>query len=294
MSTIINPSLTRVDNTYQQPTHSQLFIYRDEKYELEWCYMRGNPRPSFNPTLVKEMGMVYETAHQRNLANKTRAIKYQVLASDIPGVFNLGGDLELFKHLIKTKDRKKLSEYAHSCVSTLYAKTMLHQHGITHITLVQGDALGGGFEAALSSDILIAERSAKMGFPEILFNLFPGMGAYSLLSRKVEPHKAEKLILSGKLYSAEELYDMGVVDILAEDGEGVNAVYNYVQHENHCRNGIQAMRKVKDIAHPLLHKELMDITDVWVEAAMQLGDRDLRMMERLVARQNNKTRPLAA
>ncbi len=286
MSTITKPAISSVS---QSLPYSQLFTYYDEKYQLEWCYMRGIPRPSFNPTLVKEMGMVYESLYDRSRFDQTHPVRYQVLASDVDGVFNLGGDLELFKQLIKTKDRKNLAAYAHSCVSTLYTKAMLHQRGITHIALVQGDALGGGFEAALSTDILIAERSAKMGFPEILFNLFPGMGAYSLLSRKIEPHKAEKLILSGKLFSAEELHEMGIVDVLAEDGQGEIAVYNYIQHENHCRNGVQAMRKVRDISHPLSYKQLMDITDTWVDTAMQLGDRDLRMMERLVSRQNNKS-----
>ncbi|HEY3487092.1 MAG TPA: crotonase/enoyl-CoA hydratase family protein [Gammaproteobacteria bacterium] len=293
MSTIIKSSIPYATQT-SQAAYSQLFLHYDEKYKLEWCYMRGAPRPSFNPILLKEMGMVYESLHKRSRFNQTLPIDYQVLASDVPGIFNLGGDLELFKRLIKTKDRKNLSAYAHSCVSTVYAKATLHQCGVTHIALVQGDALGGGFEAALSADILIAERSAKMGFPEILFNLFPGMGAHSLLSRKIELHKAEKLILSGKLYSAEELHDMGIVDILAEDGAGETAVYNYIQYENRSRNGIQAMRKVKDIAQPLSYKQLIDITDTWVEAAMQLRDRDLRMMERLVSRQNHKLDPIAA
>ena len=50
---------------------------------------------------------------------------------------------------------------------------------------MQGECLGGGFEAALSSDVIVAEKSARFGFPEILFNLFPGMGAYSFLERKI-------------------------------------------------------------------------------------------------------------
>ena len=45
------------------------------------------------------------------------------------------------------------------------------------IALVQGDALGGGFECALAHDLIIAERSAKLGLPEVLVNLFPGIGA---------------------------------------------------------------------------------------------------------------------
>lgn len=51
--------------------------------------------------------------------------------------------------------------------------------------MVQGDAFGGGLEFALSSNILVAEQGTRLGFPEILFNLFPGMGAYTFLYRKV-------------------------------------------------------------------------------------------------------------
>ena len=81
---------------------------------------------------------------------------------------------------------------------------------------MQGDALGGGFECALASDLIVAEERAQLGFPEILFNLFPGMGAYSLLSRRVGMKGAEKMILSARLYTAEELHELGVVDLLVE------------------------------------------------------------------------------
>ena len=56
---------------------------------------------------------------------------------------------------------------------------------ILTVALIQGDAVGGGFEAMLTDDIVIAEQGAKFGLPEILFNLFPGMGGYSFLRRKV-------------------------------------------------------------------------------------------------------------
>ncbi len=57
---------------------------------------------------------------------------------------------------------------------------------------------------------------------------------------------------------------------------------------NRAKNSHQAMRKVKDICNPITREELMDITKVWVEAALNLGSKDLRMMERLVKRQNTK------
>ena len=156
---------------------------------------------------------------------------------------------------------------------------------LTTVALVKGDALGGGFEAALSSNLIIAERGVKMGLPEVLFNLFPGMGAFSLLSRKVGPVVAERMILSGKLYSAEELFDMGVIDILAEKGEAELALNKHIKTFNRMSNSCKAMQKVKDRCNPISYQELIDITNIWVDAALKLTDKDLKMVTRLVKRQ---------
>jgi len=124
-----------------------------------------------------------------------------------------------------------------------------------------------------------------MGFPEVLFNLFPGMGAYSLLSRKLDSARAERIILSGKIYGAEELYEMGVVDVLAEDLQGEMAVYDHIRRENRSANGYRALRAAKDRINGVSYKELIDVADIWVDAALRLEPRDLRMMGRLVTRQ---------
>jgi DSF synthase len=104
-------------------------------------------------------------------------------------------------------------EYATRCINCIYAR--VHHYAVPDlitVSLVQGDALGGGFEAALVSDVIIAEEQARFGFPEIRFNSFPGMGAYSLLARKVGGRIAERMMLSGKRYSASTLHVWGVVD----------------------------------------------------------------------------------
>ncbi|MEE4331858.1 MAG: crotonase/enoyl-CoA hydratase family protein, partial [Wenzhouxiangella sp.] len=200
----------------------------------------------------------------------------------------------MFRELVETGNRAGLQLYARRCIDALHANIRHFNRDITTISLVQGDALGGGFETAMSSDVLIAEKGSKLGLPEVLFNLFPGMGAYSLLSRKLNPAQAERFILSGTLYSAEELYDMGIVDVLADPGEGEMAVYDYVKRENRARNGFRAVRGVRALVNPVTYQELLEITELWVEAALRLESRDLRMMERLVARQSQKAESEAA
>jgi DSF synthase len=262
--------------------YTELEIVYDPDYGLAWYYMDAKPRPCCTPALIGEFQQWYD-----ELASSPHheEVRYITLASRVPGIFNLGGDLSLFLKLIRSGDREGLMHYATSCIDTLYRHYTHLGKDITTISLVQGDALGGGMEFAISGDVLIAERSAKMGMPEILFNLFPGMGAYSFLSRKVGPVKAEKMILGGCLYSAEKLYEMGIVDVLAEDGEGEQAVLDYIHKEERARNGYKAFRNAKQYCNPVTYEELNNITTIWVEAALRLDDKNLRMMERLVKRQ---------
>jgi DSF synthase len=153
----------------------------------------------------------------------------------------------------------------------------------------QGDALGGGFECALASDLIVAEEGAQLGFPEILFNLFPGMGAYSLLARRIGMRAAEELILSGRILPAAKLHEMGVIDILVPDGQGQAAVRDWIAKNAKRRNGIQAAFRARKHVHPITREELDAITDVWVDAAFRLQDRDLKMMGRIVRAQMRRT-----
>ena len=196
-------------------------------------------------------------------------------------------DLNLFTRMIEAQDREGLLNYGHACISVLYRNYIGHGLPITTISLIQGECLGGGFEAALSSDVLIAEESARFGFPEILFNLFPGMGAYSFLERKIGARKTEELISSGKIYSADDMLQMGLVHNIVADGEGEAAVGNYIRARRHKRSGIAGLAAARRAVERLEYDELSRIVEIWVDTALRLSGRDLKLMQRLVSRQNN-------
>lgn len=282
------------DQTIPHASVSNLFqslvIHFEPEEGIAWVDMQAQPRPCFTPQLLEEsrkFQRMLENQKGRLLHNgQLHQVHYQVLTSTVPGIFNLGGDLDRFSHWIRTRDRAALAFYGRACIDILYANATNYSLPITTISLVRGQALGGGFEAALSSGVIIAEASAQLGLPEILFNLFPGMGAYNLLCRRVTPRQAEQLILSGRLYSAAELHDLGIVDVVAEDGAGPDAVAAFVQRHRRQRNGQLALQRVRQRAHRLSYQELIDITDIWVEAALALSPKDLKVIERLVRAQN--------
>lgn len=269
---------------------SELVLHYDKIERILWCDFDYSGRPCFTPTVLEQTQQVQNLV--RSIATGSGAddapLRYVVLGSRTPGIWNLGGDLQYFVELIRNRDRAALTRYAHVCCELTFTNATVFDLPVVSIALVQGDALGGGFEAVLSFNHIIAERSTKFGLPETLFNLFPGMGAYTFLSRRVAPGLAERMILSGEIYSAEELYELGVIDVLAADGEGSDALYAHIGRDGRRHRSHAAMREARRIASPISRGEMMRIADLWVDAAMTLSEADLRKMTRLAAAQDRR------
>jgi DSF synthase len=252
-----------------------------------WQFMKPQTRPSFTLGLLGDLRWSLEWA-RRNAENVARPIRYVVLASRVPGIFNLGGDLPHFVDLIRRDDHAGLRRYAYACIDVQACRALEFGQSTMNIALVQGDALGGGFEAALAADVIVAEKSAKFGLPEVLFSLFPGMGALSFLSRRLDRARAEAFVLSGKIYTAEEMRDFGVVDVLCEDGEGEEAVAEFMSANARLFHARRAIQRSRQLMNPVTKEELIRITDLWVDCALTLSQQDLRKMERLAAAQDRR------
>lgn len=281
-----------INRSKPQQSSLQSNVHIDEEHGAAIISMHPEPRPSFTPELLDDMEAFRDSVAQmvRSEIERTgeSTIRFAVLASDMPEIFNFGGDLGRFVELIRDGDRDGLREYALACIRCTHSFSSSFGVPITSIALVQGRAQGGGFEAALSANVLIAERGTQLGFPEVLFNLFPGMGAYSFLSRKVSHAIAERLILSGNLYDAEDLYELGVVDVLAEPGEGVARMRSYMKEAEKHDHVHGLMRRIRATHNKVPFEELKEIAELWVESAMRLTERELRTMERLVRAQDKR------
>lgn len=269
--------------------HQEITLRYDVKHRAIWCYYNPSPRSCFSSTMLKELRQMQQGImdyFRTKEINSEPLIRYQILISKVPGVFSMGGDLALFSKLIKDNNRELLLDYALQCVDICYLNSVNLHLPITTISLVEGSALGGGFESALSSNFLIATEDAEMGFPEIRFNLFPGMGGYSLLARNHGIGVAERMLASGKVYSGKKLYEMGIVHHLGEAGSGVECVEKFMRQHHQLGNGHRAIMQARQRHEPLDYKELADITELWVDAALRLEDKDLRLIDKLVKAQS--------
>ena len=260
----------------------------------DWCFMHGGGdhqayHPCFSERLLNELKRTQENIRRKLAANSDpkAGIHHLVLASDA-SVFNLGGDLALFAQQIRHGNRGRLLEYARLCVEVAFNFSRLYEDRVHSIAVVQGDALGGGFEAALCCHTIIAEEGSGMGFPEVLFDLFPGMGAYTFLTRRVTPAQAEKMMLDARVYPVEELLRMGVVDHVVPKGEGLVAARELIRKHQRIGNALRSMNAVRQACRPVSLEELLAVTTEWVDAAMRLNDRALHTMERLIRAQQKR------
>lgn len=288
MSAIANSLPSPRDYSRWDPDVVELFC--DGSQEIFWCYLKPEAPRVFTPELLHLLGSVQEEfrARPRSVPAVGVDMQYHVLGSKIPGVFNLGGDLSLVLELVERQDREGLLDYGRACVEFVYSTATVGERSpTTKIAIVEGRALGGGFEAALACDVLIAERGSKMGFPEVLFNMFPGMGAYPLLIRRVGPGVAARIIRSGRTYSAEELYELGVVDVLAEKGEAVSATSAYISRHRRRARGLYAFAKSVQVETPLQRNHLFETLDIWVDSALELSHADRRLMTAFARAQEN-------
>jgi DSF synthase len=267
-------------------------LSRPYKYlRLEWTSELGMLRVRTCVKPIQCYSLAGLTEMQRvldDIAENPGLVRHLVLSSDVTGVFNFGGDLALFVLLVRAQDLDSLRMYGRRCIDLVWWLEHAARRGVHTTVLVQGDTLGGGLESVLPFHKVIFERSAQAGFPEVLFNLFPGMGAWPLTIRKAGFAVANDMVLSGRLFTAEQLLRRSLVDMVVEDGDGEVAILDVVRSVEPRLRGTLAALTAQRMVAPITYESLQTVVDLWAEAALTLTTRDLRLMERLARAQVKK------
>jgi DSF synthase len=267
---------------------TQLSAYYDEERQVVWMIINPSPRPSFTPALLSEIQALAMRVRDSGLS-----VKFWVTASQIPGMFSAGGDLDLFVRCIKAGDRETLLSYAHACIDCVDQASRGFGVEALTVALVEGSAFGGGLECALAHNFIVAQEDAKFAFPEIKFNLFPGMGAYPLVARRAGTRLAERMIASGERYKATHLVREGLIDSLFKSGMGPDATNKFIDNIMRHRNGIGGVIRARHLFSPVTREALIAHAEDWVESAFKVGDSAVAYMERLVKLQSMAPRAKA-
>lgn len=160
----------------------------------------------------------------RTMADKTR-IDALILVSGKSGNFIAGADIEMIQGVQTSHEAEALSATGHELLNRW------EDLPFPTIAAVNGAALGGGLELALASSAIIMsnDSAAKIGLPEVLLGLIPGMGGCVRLTQKVGIATALDMILTGKSLSGERAFKAGVVEACLPKEAFEQSVLNWVK-----------------------------------------------------------------
>ena len=279
------PSATRhVHTRFDARANNTLWITLPESID-------GRP-PYYSPALLDDLTILLESIQERGLnwphGGILQPVHYSVVKSAHPDFFNLGGDLEYFRDCIGRRDRDGIRAYSMRCANILHGMSTMLGSDATTIALVQGRALGGGFETALAADYIIAEEQSEFGFPEILFGLFPCTGGMSLLAQRIGARAAERMLGDPRMYKAAALKEMGVIDEVCSQGQGELAVERHISTHARQREARLMLQRSRRRIAPLDCAELHQVVEEWTETAMGLSKQNLRVMETLARMQRGR------
>jgi DSF synthase len=253
----------------------------DKAYSIIWIKIGTKHELHYS---LKALSTFCETMPYIKSIIQENEIKYAVLISANKQVWNMGGDLELFSNCVKNKDIDTLKDYANKCINVVHYFNSSLESNVIVISIVQGNAFGGGFECALSGDYIIAEEHAKFSFPEVVFGTFPGMGAYSFITRKLGYNKAAEMMNSNQKWTASELNKTGLLDFVTDTGNGISYFYELLTNDQ-----FESRSAHKKICTTVPLSELHGIIELWIDSVMSLSESQLRVIEKIVSAQKQIT-----
>lgn len=147
-----------------------------------------------------------------------------IIHSTVRGGFSAGADLrELYARFLASPDADAGPELAAAIDRIHRVMDTLDTLPLTTIGVVHGVCFGGGFELALTCDVLIAERTARFCFPELRLGILPGFGGIPRLRRDVGNGLVRDLLLTGRSINAKKALAAGLVSQMVPTGEGIVA-----------------------------------------------------------------------
>ncbi|TKY55489.1 Methylglutaconyl-CoA hydratase [Spatholobus suberectus] len=237
-------TLNFITHQYQQHQTRRNLILESSASELVKLHKLTGPdsgiieisldRPEVKNAIGKEM--LRGLSHAFELINQNSYANVAMISSSVPGVFCAGADL---------KERRAMSQseakiFVNSLRSTF---SFLEDVRVPTIAVIEGVALGGGFEMALACDIRICGENALIGLPETGLAIIPAAGGSQRLPRLVGKAIAKDIIFTGRKVDGKEALSMGLVNYCVPAGEAYSKALAIAQEIN--QKGPVAIRMAK-------------------------------------------------
>lgn len=215
-------------------------------YELELC---GLP--------LNEIGLELLAGLERFLdevdPEKGRAL---VVYSSVPAGFCAGADLRaLYAGLVEERDPGERAREIGDFIDRIHVvMNRLDTLPLTTIGAIHGTCFGGGFELALTCDVLIADKTARFCFPELRLGIVPGFGGIPRLKRDVGNGVVRDLLLTGRSINAKKAQTLGLVSQMVAQGKHLDAARAAAKQAT--RFDADAARTCKAFIKSVPHEEL--------------------------------------
>jgi len=147
--------------------------------------------------------------------------------------------------------------------------TMIRNSSKVVIAAVNGYALGGGCELALSCDIRFASENARFALPEAKLGLMPGYGGTQLLSRFVGTSRAKYMMFSGDMLSTDEAFQFGLVEKVCAGEKLMEEVNAFAQKI--IKNGPLAVKGIKKAVDGGIERSLDEALDIEFEEYIKVA-----------------------
>ncbi|GGZ18487.1 enoyl-CoA hydratase [Streptomyces inusitatus] len=255
-------------------------------YGSEGRFAPGSERRFGEHVLVRFDGRVAElvldrpgamnavsTALARSLAGACAAlaadpgVRVTVLTSSNDRAFCVGADL---------KERNSLTdaELVRQRPTARAAYTGVLELPMPTVAAVHGYALGGGYELALSCDLIVADDTAVVGLPEVSVGVIPAGGGTQLLPRRVGAARAAELVFTARRVAAAEARELGLVDLLADGGDARGeALALAARIAENSPVGLRAAKKALRLGQGLDLRAGLEVEDAAWRVVAFSGDR---------------------
>ncbi|MGW0773133.1 enoyl-CoA hydratase/isomerase family protein [Streptomyces sp. NPDC054802] len=192
-------------------------------------------------------------------------VRVGVLSSTSERAFCVGADL-------KERNSFTDADLSRQRPTTRGAYTGVLELPMPTVAAVHGFALGGGFELALSCDVIVADATAVVGLPEVSVGVIPGGGGTQLLPRRVGAARAAELVFTARRVEAAEARELGLVDVLAEDAR-TEALALAARMAANSPVGLRNAKKAMRLGHGLDLRAGLEVEDAAWRATAFSGDR---------------------
>ena len=197
-----------------------------------------------------------------------------ILYSTLKCGFCAGADLRELYSRSQTMDRTEAAAGVRQFLQRIHAvMNTLDAAPFTTIAAVHGVTFGGGFELALVSDLIVADKMARFCFPELRLGLVPGFGGIPRLKRDLGNAVVRDLLLTGRSFNATKAQQIGLVSQVVAEGEALRVARATATQLGKFdrRTAIAAKQFIKPIPYEELQKEIDIFCDLFSQPAVSAG-----------------------